>query len=435
MTDERGVYRIFGLMPADYLVAATYRVTGVGDIAIPSTADVDRMFAELQRAPVAAPAPAAAPATAPSDAQLPAPPIYGYAPTFFPGTVSAAEAEKVPVGAGDERTADFIAALVHAGTVEGTIHTGDGTPIPSVTPSLDLQGPFLPALFGEQPSLVVRPGADGHFKFSGVTPGRYLLNVRSQSGRGGGPGAAMLWAEADVTSVGDDITGLSLTLQPGLRFSGTLVFDGTTIPPPDLTTLRVNLISTTRGVVPGAAFMGPNAPTTSSASGLARSDGTFEITGVAPGLYVVSSATSGGWWLRSVMVKDKDALDTPIEFGTGGDITGAVITFSDKHSELSGTLQTSSNAPATDYFVVVLPTDRSLWRTGARRVQLTRPASDGHFAIRDLPAGDYYIAALTDVAPEDLADSTFLGQLVPAAVKVSLADGEKKVQDLKFAGR
>jgi hypothetical protein len=65
-------------------------------------------------------------------------------------------------------------------------------------------------------------------------------------------------------------------------------------------------------------------------------------------------------------------------------------------------------------------------------VQSTRPATDGQFAVRDLPAGDYYIAALTDVAPEDLGDATFLAGLVSSAVKVTLAEGEKKTQDLRI---
>ena len=97
-------------------------------------------------------------------------------------------------------------------------------------------------------------------------------------------------------------------------------------------------------------------------------------------------------------------------------MTGAVATLTDQHTELSGTLQSAANVPAPDYFVVVFSPDRSVWRLGARRVQFTRPSTDGRFSFRDLPAGDYLIAALTDMEPSDLGDGSFLESLIPGAV-------------------
>jgi hypothetical protein len=52
----------------------------------------------------------------------------------------------------------------------------------------------------------------------------------------------------------------------------------------------------------------------------------------------------------------------------------------------------------------------------------------------DLPAGEYYIAALTDLDPVDWQTPASLDQAVPFAIKVRLAEGEKKVQDLKIGG-
>ena len=80
----------------------------------------------------------------------------------------------------------------------------------------------------------------------------------------------------------------------------------------------------------------------------------------------------------------------------------------------------------------MLAADRAFWRLASRRVQFTRPGTDGRFILRDLPSGDYLIAALTDLEPSDLNDASFLERLVPAAVKVHLNDGEKKIQDLRL---
>ncbi len=48
-------------------------------------------------------------------------------------------------------------------------------------------------------------------------------------------------ARADVTVDGQDILGVTLTLQAGMLVSGRIQFEGTSAPPPDLSRLRINL--------------------------------------------------------------------------------------------------------------------------------------------------------------------------------------------------
>jgi hypothetical protein len=54
--------------------------------------------------------------------------------------------------------------------------------------------------------------------------------------------------------------------------------------------------------------------------------------------------------------------------------------------------------------------------------------------VTGLPPGEYRIAALVDVAPGEINDPAFLEQIVAASVKVTLAEGERKTQDLRIAG-
>jgi hypothetical protein len=61
-----------------------------------------------------------------------------------------------------------------------------------------------------------------------------------------------------------------------------------------------------------------------------------------------------------------------------------------------------------------------------------RPATDGRFTFTGLVAGEYYLAALTDVTLADLNSAQFLELVVPAAIKITVGDSEKKTQDLRI---
>lgn len=74
-----------------------------------------------------------------------------------------------------------------------------------------------------------------------------------------------------------------------------------------------------------------------------------------------------------------------------------------------------------------------MWARESRRVMQTRPATDGHFVMRGLPPGDYLLAAVTDIDPDERYDAAFLRQLIPAAVRLTLAEGDRKIQDIRIA--
>ena len=60
--------------------------------------------------------------------------------------------------------------------------------------------------------------------------------------------------------------------------------------------------------------------------------------------------------------------------------------------------------------------------------------SAGKFVIGDVPAGEYYIAVLIDADPGDLNEPSFLEQLIPSSIRITLGEGEKKAQDLRLGG-
>jgi hypothetical protein len=219
--------------------------------------------------------------------------------------------------------------------------------------------------------------------------------------------------------------------------SGRVVFDET---PEgiDVTKARISVGSAAPGsfmMQSGNTIIGNSFNSVPPAS--MSADGTFTIVNIPPGAFLLRGSLPAdaptGWWLRSAMLDGRDLLDGQLEFRGGINVSGVVLTFSHKHSEIAGALRTAAGRAASDYFIVAFPSDASLWGKAPRRVVNVRPASDGTFTIRDLPAGNYQIAALDDLDPADLTNPHFLEQVMPASIRLVLADGEQKKQDLVIA--
>jgi len=428
-TDDRGVYRIFGLNPGTYLVG-TGSTPGSfigGGPRMTTAAEVEwaRRGATLTGATPPAPARGAGMKTA---------------SVFYPGTTNSASAVPIAVTAGEERNGiDFTVHAEPTASLEGTVTRADGRPARNVqllpvlvTNSVQVGFPAFP------PRATVTP--QGQFSVSGLAPGHYLVTARASSGevlappppggRGVGAPIADLWATAEIDMTGQDITGLALTLMPGMSVSGRMIFESKGVSPPaDLTTARVNMNAPPATAVSlGVPSVAPDA------------DGTFTFPAVAPGSYLVSAYLSApstqAWTLKSAVADGRDVLDTPLEVRPGIDTTGVVVTFTDQVTQLTGTLTDRTGRPAPSYFVIAYTTNAAHWRQQSRWLrQPTRPASDGKFVINGLPPGEYYLAALSEFNQQEWYTPEFLQQLVPMSLKFTLAEGEKKVQDLKLAGQ
>jgi len=228
---------------------------------------------------------------------------------------------------------------------------------------------------------------------------------------------------------GQDISGLSLTLQPGLTVAGRVQFEGTALPQPDLSRLRINLapLQSQGEVTIGMTQIAPDA------------NGAFSIQGVPPGRYRLTAgipvlrSNSSGWQIKSSTIGGRETLDTPIDLRTSAD--DAVITFIDRPTELNGMVQDPAGQPAPEYQVVVFSPDKSHWLPQSRRIRSVKPGADGKYTIPSLPPGEYFITAVSDIEQGEWYDPALLEQLSRVAFKITLAEGEKKTQDLRLASQ
>lgn len=450
-TDDRGVFRVFGLEPGNYIVGAQMRLSQGAVLAL-AEREVTEALASLQRG---APAPGrSASTTAPRP--VPPAPLSAMAPIFFPGTADVSQAQMVSVRAGEERSGiDIALQPVPALKISGTVSAPSGQLPPIQISFASDVAVQLPGYSASQPSLSRGTGNDGRFTYTGVIPGRYMITARttgggrasgpatagaggggSAGGSGGQPGGAASetwWASATVTVTDADVEGLALALAPALRVTGRVEFDATTLTPPtSLGDMRLGLLPRRDGgysTVNGALFGGFPIP-----PAMVAPDRTFTMTGILPGVYQFNPIWPGGkaWWVRSAMADGVDLLDRPLEVGPDGKVpTSLVVTYSDRQTELSGVLQTAGGAPAPEYFIIAFSTDSRTWRPQARRLASTRPATDGAFSIKSLPPGEYYLAALTDLDPAEWQTPAFLSQLAPVSLKFSLTDGQQLRKDLR----
>jgi hypothetical protein len=143
---------------------------------------------------------------------------------------------------------------------------------------------------------------------------------------------------------------------------------------------------------------------------------------------------SSGWTLKSVMADGRDIADAVLEMKPGVNVSNVVVTFTDRPAELSGSVVDGAGRVTPSFPIVVFSTDRAYWTQASRRVQTARPSSDGQFKVTGLPAGEYYVCAVTAVDRTEQYDPAFLEQLVPVAFKIKIADGEKQTVNLKLGG-
>ena len=134
--------------------------------------------------------------------------------------------------------------------------------------------------------------------------------------------------------------------------------------------------------------------------------------------------------MQSITVDGEDALDMPLDV-KGRAITGMVVTLTDRITELSGLVVDDKGKPATEHTLVLYPVDEKYWFFQSRRIRTTRAGEDGRFSFRVVPPGDYRLATLLDPEPGAWYDKAVLSDLESTAVRISLAEGEKKIENVR----
>lgn len=477
-TDDRGEYRLTGLLAARYVIMLPSIQNSVPANTTPAQAEGlgEEMYARFQTALARNPAMPHLNNGAVGDGNtrliignfaIPPAPVDGhdraYPMMFFPGTTSISAATAIALSDGEEKSGinvslQPVTAVRVSGRVEGMM-TPSRLLLRLVAAGLEELGAG-----GEAATTLVNP--DGTFTFLSVPAGSYTIDPRQstfqflneavyvpytpslpetpgQERVGGqimgavadstpatgyslryGPGPAY-FGRTPLTVGSADVSNVVVVLQPEVTMRGRFVYEDMPNGPPQ----RAN-----------AVFAQPAGGNWGLGLVMSVNEGPdgdprlFTMRGIGPGTYVVRPTPPQGAVVRSIVIDGEDHLTKPIEATAGHDFD-AVITFTGKVPRLSGVVRNSQGLAPDRATVIAFSTDRTTWPDlglSPLVAKLAATLADGTFTLSTLPAGEYYVVAIDGSHTAGWTDPGFLAKAAAVATRVSLEWGGAKSVDLRL---
>jgi protocatechuate 3,4-dioxygenase beta subunit len=345
--------------------------------------------------------------------------VFGYAATYFPGTATAAQAQRVKLGVAHEASGiDFSLVAGRTSNIRGTATSAAGVPLggDTVTAMREIGGPTM--FMGS--AVVVgstKVAGDGRWTLSDIPPGEYRLSIRAAA-RGNEPAQE---AQVTVNVAGEDVEGVSLVAGAGGIVRGEVVTDdGSPLPAGfDRMQVRPPFNPNTRMMI---SVLHPD-------NGRVQSNGSFEVRGVLSDTVLSIGPMTDEWTLKAIELDGRDLGDLPLPIEHGKTLSGVRVVLTNRPTIIRGALRDEKQNPA-EGTVIVFADDSAKWREGSRTIRATRLDQRGLFTFKGLPAGDYFLVALDSVQDGQWYDPEFLEGLKGDARRVAIADAESKNIDL-----
>jgi len=334
-----------------------------------------------------------------------------YAPTYYPGTVTLADAQRITLGLGDEQSGVNLAVIpARAARLAGRVVGSNGQPIRATISLHSRLGQAFSPSGGRNGS-----GTDGTFTLTNVPPGDYLLNVLGPTIGATPPEVASMPIVID----GSDITGLTIVTGSGAAIQGAVVSDnGMKLPD---ARIRITAVPVDSAL---ATFM---------PRGDVNVNGTFELAGLL-GVYTFRfESLPAGWTVKSVTANGIDISDIAAEFRPA-DRVSMRVELTDRVTQVTGTVR--SDRAVKGGTVLIFADDPAKWTAASRFIKTARLTDSGQFSVRGLPPHQRYLAVAVDfIEQDDPQNPDFLQRAKAAASTFSLSAGDQKALDLPLVVR
>jgi len=382
-TDDRGVYRIYGLSPGTYIVSA-----GGTNISQPF------MFN-------------------PYDTDV---------PTYAPSSTRD-DAAEVSVRAGEESNVDIRYRTEAGHSVSGTVKVSGTNTGASVT-LVPVGGVIMPAGTTFQ-----GPGARG-FSFNGVSDGEYDLFAQEfVTSQAPSMSVMMLSEPKRITVKGANVGGIELIPRPLANVSGRLVLEPSKLP--ECQGKRPPLFAETLIYLrrPEKDSDSPAFQRNFGGLGSPDASGTFVLRNLSPGKYQFELRFYARYWyLQSVTMGAAPATTAKAQTSRtnaaatwtmvkqGDQLKDLTITLAEGAASVRGKLTSTESPSAAVLYLIPSEPDKA---DDVLRFFVTDIVADGTFALNNLPPGRYWLLTQTNVDAQ-IANVTKLRQPEAAAARIKL---------------
>jgi hypothetical protein len=421
-TDDRGMFRVTGLPPGEYVIAVAEPVAhgspdgrGRGD-------DISGMVEGLMGQQLLM--------------------------TFYPSALSAKEATVLKLAAGDERPdVDINIPERELRTVAGVVRSRrDKTPVARARVSIVRRDDPVGAVANVETMYATgdfmpnstTTDADGRWEFREIPDGPYtvvvkppeeyesvaaeavMMNSNMSSAvnmNGPSPGQrrrknAYAPTRRDF-EVSADLSDVAVEVGDGARISGTITVEGGRAP-------HYGYVNAVR------APEGGGAPAPSDAYNATAYGGRFAVEGLPAGRFYLQPSTYDDGerlYVKSVTRGGRDLLREPLALAEGENADDVEIVFSRNPATLRVTATAAATGkPAPGAFVMVVPADLSAW---APYTQPLYCLTEDGFCTVSAPPGDYRVVGLPNASARGTLDGE-IRRRAATAPRVSLRAGETK---------
>ncbi len=379
-TDDRGETRLYGLPPGEFALSAMVRSLGAPGTEVTDTSE-------------------------------------GFTTTFYPGTISQAEAEVVVLGAGEEIRVQFPMRVSRLSRFTGRAVDSSGAPAAGARILTMVTSGNTTAA-----STVGTVDAQGRFTIAGIPNGRHYFAFSLTRGD------VTETAAVPVTAAGDR-DDLFVMLGVGTPITGQVVFEGPRPPPPDeRTPLRVGAmrVDPQARVALAGGSAGPD-------EGIVDAEGRFETkAGVGDRVFISIPRLASGWMIKSVVLDGSDITDAPLEITGRTRLSGVRITVTNRLTSVTGGVADTRNQPVASYVVVILPAEEREPVVTARLLRTATPDRNGRFTVTGLRPGRYMATAVQFIELNRQFSPDFQVELRQRATQFTVGDGQAVTLDLKL---
>ncbi len=375
-TDDRGEYRVHGLDPGTYFVAALYQ---------------------------APPRPSGAQEQTRKDALGNPVPELSYAVTFFPEAQKMSDAVPVKVAAGNEVGGiDIFLTLVHTVHIRGRVMSAlKGGAVGS--PSVMLRMNDTDNTASVSAPIRVAVDKDQNFDIQGVTAGPYLLIAS------GTEDGVALTGRVPINIGDSDLTNADVVVGAGSLWTGKVHLDDDDSPLPK--GLMISLQPRRSTATVSQAEVGEN--------------GEFSIPFVPDeiyDLYVLNAPNDS--YLKSVRVGNSERLGQGLEASPGDAPPALDVRIGSQGGQVIGRAVTTDPKVVASGATIALIPDPSAGRVQA--YQTTHADEYGNFLLRGVPPGKYVLIAWLDSPPCDVYNPDDLPACQAQGSSLTIDEAEQK---------